>query len=205
MTTGMSHSERATLRRILRRKRRDISLRERRRAAHAVAARLLNQPAVRRAHHVAIYEAHGSELSLQIFRQRCESQGKKLYLPRVERHRFSFLPANGRQRRNRFGIAEPRTGRSRPPWAMDVILVPLLGIDPQGNRLGQGGGFYDRCLARLRLRRPRLIGIAYDCQIVDALPPAPWDIPLDAAVTPTQTLSFRAFRHGLLVDENRAQ
>jgi 5-formyltetrahydrofolate cyclo-ligase len=72
-------------------------------------------------------------------------------------------------------------------WTLDLMLVPLVGFDGACNRIGMGGGFYDRTLAYLRRRRhwrrPRLIGIAHECQRVDRIDPRPWDIPLDAVVT----------------------
>ena len=57
-------------------------------------------------------------------------------------------------RTNRLGIPEPRRGRRhlRLPWTLDLILVPLVGFDPHCNRIGMGGGFYDRTLAYLRGR-----------------------------------------------------
>jgi 5-formyltetrahydrofolate cyclo-ligase len=67
------------------------------------------------------------------------------------------------------------------------LLLPLVGFDETGNRLGMGGGYYDRTLSYLRQRkhwrRPRLVGIAHECQKVDALAPSPWDVPLDMIVT----------------------
>ena len=130
-----------------------------------------------------------------------------LALPR-RRDGRSFLPVlrPGRQPRlwfvrhapgdalkaNRLGIPEPRHGRAgRPPtWALDLILVPLVGFDTDCNRLGMGGGYYDRTLAFLSQRkhwlRPRLIGIAHECQRLDRLAPRPWDVPLDAVATERQ-------------------
>ncbi len=68
----------------------------------------------------------------------------------------------------------------------DIFLVPLLAVDRQGTRLGQGGGHYDRTLAALRARRPVLaVGVGWDMQRVDALPRDPWDMPLDAVATPS--------------------
>lgn len=89
---------------------------------------------------------------------------------------------------NRYGIPEPDTNR-HPPLPLrqlDIILMPLVGFDEKLNRLGMGGGYYDRSLAFLhhsQWRRPRLIGIAHECQKVNQLIPAPWDIPMDALVT----------------------
>lgn len=93
---------------------------------------------------------------------------------------------------NRFGIQEPQTrhgahrARRLPPWALDLVLLPLVGFDEQGNRMGMGGGFYDRSFAFSRANsgpRPRLIGVAHDCQRVERLPIASWDVPLDAIVS----------------------
>lgn len=90
---------------------------------------------------------------------------------------------------NRFGIPEPSRHRGRigPPWNLDLLLVPLVGFDADCNRIGMGGGFYDRTLAYLRhrthWRRPRLIGIAHECQRVEQIHPRTWDIPLDAVAT----------------------
>ncbi len=198
-------SLRAQWRLRLRRARQALGRKERARAARDLSRRLLSNRRLRQARHIAVYAALGSELSLTGFCHAARARGQQLYLPRIDGAQLNFLPWHAPRRRNRHGISEPWRGRSRPPWAMDVILLPLLGADLHGTRLGQGGGYYDRCLARLRFRRPPLIGIAYDCQIVDALPRAPWDIPLDGAITPTRTLQFGAARNGLLADENRTQ
>jgi 5-formyltetrahydrofolate cyclo-ligase len=70
---------------------------------------------------------------------------------------------------------------------LDVILMPLVAFDGQGNRLGMGAGYYDRTLAFLRHRRhwrkPRIIGLAYEFQRMPALPAEPWDVPLDGIIT----------------------
>ena len=80
------------------------------------------------------------------------------------------------------------------PWGLDLILLPLVGFDLKGNRLGMGGGYYDRTLSYLRHRRfwikPRLVGVAHECQKVDSLIARPWDIPLDAVVTETAFYRF---------------
>jgi 5-formyltetrahydrofolate cyclo-ligase len=90
------------------------------------------------------------------------------------------------------GIPEPDP--ARPVVRPDVLLVPLLAADHAGNRLGQGGGHYDRTLASLRANGPLLaIGLAWDMQLVATLPAQPWDQPLDAIATPT---AFHPAPHG---------
>jgi 5-formyltetrahydrofolate cyclo-ligase len=87
------------------------------------------------------------------------------------------------------GVREPSQGS--PLGNPDIVLVPLLAVDRNGNRIGYGGGHYDRTLAELRAtRRVVAVGVAWDMQIVDTLLADPWDEPLDALATP---LSWRVF------------
>lgn len=71
----------------------------------------------------------------------------------------------------------------------DLIIMPLLGFDARGTRLGYGGGYYDRTLARLQ-KRPRLIGLAFASQELEAIPRESHDIPLDMVVTEQGARSF---------------
>jgi 5-formyltetrahydrofolate cyclo-ligase len=79
-----------------------------------------------------------------------------------------------------FGTLAPEDGA--PRVAPDIILMPLLGFDRHGTRLGYGGGYYDRTLANLS-RRPRLVGFAFARQEIDHIPRQAHDVPLDAIVT----------------------
>jgi 5-formyltetrahydrofolate cyclo-ligase len=77
------------------------------------------------------------------------------------------------------GFRQPLS--SSPVARPGLILLPLLGFDRSGNRLGQGAGHYDRALALMPAAH--LVGIAWSVQEVDRLPADPWDVPLDAVVT----------------------
>jgi 5-formyltetrahydrofolate cyclo-ligase len=86
-----------------------------------------------------------------------------------------------------WGIAEPLD--DKPEVDPDVVLVPLLAFDQRGSRLGYGGGFYDRTLARLRKIKPvAAVGVAYDEQKFDAVPRESYDERLDWVLTPTGPL-----------------
>lgn len=83
-----------------------------------------------------------------------------------------------------WGIAQPR--KDKPVLHPEVLLMPLLAVDRAGWRLGYGGGFYDRTLADLRRERAILtIGLAYDEQVIDAVPHLDYDEPLDWVLTPS--------------------
>ncbi|MEJ2021895.1 MAG: 5-formyltetrahydrofolate cyclo-ligase [Maritimibacter sp.] len=87
-----------------------------------------------------------------------------------------------------FGAMVPEDGVEVVP---DVLIVPLVAFDRAGNRLGYGGGFYDRTLEKLRAARPTIaIGYAYGAQEADSLPLEPTDQPLDAIVTEAEVLRF---------------
>jgi 5-formyltetrahydrofolate cyclo-ligase len=86
-----------------------------------------------------------------------------------------------------FGTLAPTEGA--PIVEPNVILMPLLGFDKHGTRLGYGGGYYDRTLTVLS-RTPRLIGLAFASQEMERIPREPHDIPLDAVVT---ELGYRSF------------
>lgn len=127
-------------------------------------------------------------------------RGKACYLPIVPKRfgrpmRFARLGATTRWYDNRFGIAEnydPRPARARQ---MDVIFLPLVGFDLNGNRLGMGGGFYDATLAFLRSRRawrkPVLVGTAFELQKMDSIPSEAWDARLDFVVTERRVYRMR--------------
>lgn len=102
--------------------------------------------------------------------------------------RFAPWRSGDALRPNRFGIPEPDVAPSSALAARDLtlVLLPLLGFDARGNRLGMGGGFYDRTFGFRRDGRsgpPHLVGVAFACQEVAAITPEPWDVALDGALT----------------------
>lgn len=161
-----------------------------------ICAHLVNTWLYRRARHIACYFAHGNEASLELLMQDAWARRKQVYLP-ILGLRYSgqlwFVPsqADTPVYKNRFGIAEPvhaNHERRTKLRKLDLILMPLVAFDHNGNRLGMGGGFYDKTLASLNATctswsRPKRIGIAYDLQGVDTIPGEHWDVPLDAVVT----------------------
>lgn len=142
---------------------------------------------------IALYIAHGGEADPSALLRLARSLHCIVHLPVVTSHRdcrMGFVPyaPGGRLARNRYGIPEPVTRRAPVPVrSLDTIIVPLVAVDLFGTRLGSGAGFYDRALARLcrarHWRRPKLIGLAYQFQLVEHVARQPWDVPLDAILT----------------------
>jgi 5-formyltetrahydrofolate cyclo-ligase len=95
---------------------------------------------------------------------------------------------------NRYGIIEPHSRSLMNARWIDVMLMPLVGFDSKGRRLGMGGGYYDATLAylrsRKRWRKPLMVGVAYACQELKEVPTEPWDIRLDMMLTENGLISF---------------
>ncbi|MHB9796783.1 5-formyltetrahydrofolate cyclo-ligase [Pseudomonas sp. MT3] len=193
----MIHSDglsRPALRRQLREARRALTPLQQRLAAQALYRRMAQHPLFRRARHIALYLPADGEIDPRPLMKAAQKRGKATYLPVLSdwprtHMTFQRVGLGERWTRNRFGIAEPARDRSRqrPAWALDLLLLPLVGFDPQGGRLGMGKGFYDRTLAYLGMRKnwhtPTLLGLAHECQKVDRLELASWDVPLMGTVT----------------------
>lgn len=190
---------RTLLRRQLRQARRALTPREQRAASERLLRQLAHHPLFRRSRHIAFYLANDGEIDPYLLMQRARELGKHCYLPVLRRWpanqmHFQRLRPDQRWTTNRYGIREPRPDPrwQVSPWRLDLVLMPLVGFDDQGNRLGMGGGYYDRMFAYRRTRAhwpgPRLLGLAHHCQKVDQLPVAPWDVPLDGIVSDQQII-----------------
>lgn len=185
---------RPALRRQLRQARRQLSAVQQRQAARALYRQLAQHPLFRRARTLALYLPADGEINPEYLLHAAWRRGKAVYIPLLSRWPatrmlFQQIKPGETLQKNRFGIAEPRANQSRQRkcWALDLILLPLVGFDEKGGRLGMGGGFYDRSLACLRLRQswrtPVLIGLAHECQKVDRLTLSKLDVPMTATVT----------------------
>ncbi len=185
---------RAQLRSALRNKRRNLSPLQQAQAAQQLYLQLAQHPLFRRAQHIALYHASDGEIDPHLLVREAWRRGKSVYLPVLApwpktTMLFQRVRPTQQWEKNRFGILQPRwcAAEQRAAWALDAVFLPLVGFDQQGGRLGMGGGFYDRCFAQLCQRdqaiTPQRIGLAHECQRVEQLPLAPWDVPLSAVVT----------------------
>jgi 5-formyltetrahydrofolate cyclo-ligase len=200
--TKASTSNKKALRRHLRRRRRSLKPAQQRQAARALTRQLLLHFGHRRGRHVGLYLPNDGEIDPRYFMHEARRRGFVIYLPKLHPVLGNLLwfyrfDENTPLLENHLGIPEPCAPRraSRPPWALNTVLMPLVGFDLNGARLGMGGGFYDRTFAFKRLmpaRPPALIGMAHDVQQVDELPVASWDVPMNGIVTPTRRIHTTA-------------
>ncbi len=195
----MSTLQKSELRSQLRALRRGLSRAQQQRASLALDKRLRRIKRLQRGSTIALYLPNDGEISPLPSLHRLSRQGHRCYLPCIHGKTLTFRHFRPGQKLvpNRFGIPEPATrrGNSLPVGQLSLLCLPLVGFDERGNRLGMGGGFYDRTLATLPpQRRPLLVGLAHELQRVTALPVQSWDIPLDAIVTDRRVYRLKTLR-----------
>jgi 5-formyltetrahydrofolate cyclo-ligase len=206
-------STRNEIRKSLRTKRQGLSQVEQKEFSDDLLIQLSARRDVLAAKNIALYLANDSELDAMPFIKWCWQNNKKTYLPVI--HPFShgqllFLhyDENSAMKKNNYGILEPKLDVRliKTISEIDIIFTPLVAFDRLGNRLGMGGGFYDRTLSSWyqqyryqnqeldvtssKLTKPYPIGLAHDIQLIDAIPTQLWDIPLPEIITPTKQYKF---------------
>jgi len=140
---------------------------------------------------VAGYWASHGELPLNLVIPPLAARGQQFLLPVIGKGkhlRFAPWQSGDEVQPNRYGIPEPvEPGELLEPFQLDLVFVPLLGFDRRGNRLGHGGGYYDRSFAflneQVRPTEPLLVGIAYAFQELPQVEEEAWDVPLDFIAT----------------------
>ena len=171
--------DRPSLRRRLRAARRAVPASERPAAAAAIDRAIARLGLPKPGSRIAAFEPYDGEIDPSVVLRRARRLGCRIYLPEIthmRRRRLRFVPES-----------HPGPRHARNPRWLDLVLVPLVGFDRRGYRLGVGGGFYDRHFAFLRHRqswqRPILLGIAFEVQRLDHFAEQSHDVPLWGVVT----------------------
>ncbi|MXW73720.1 MAG: 5-formyltetrahydrofolate cyclo-ligase [Gammaproteobacteria bacterium] len=186
------------LRSSLRKRRAILSASQRDEAAEQCAQLARALPALQHARCIAAYIAHRGEISCEPIIDWALERGVTVLLPVVVGRHMRFAPFDPSEAlaQNRWGILEPewRPGRWVSARRPNVVLLPLVAFDSGGNRLGQGGGYYDRAFAfrnaSKNWRRPLLVGLGYEFQQVGQLYAKPTDVPVDAVITEMRIHEF---------------
>ena len=171
------------VRELLAQKRRLLSKEDIAEQSSKVVAAVEQMPSFQSAKTVLIYYPTHNEVDLLSLIERYKKE-KTFLFPVVHRKTMTACPyeGNAKMHRGKFNIPEPTT----EPYVgdIDLILVPGVGFDKRGNRLGRGGGYYDKFITRLG-RKTLLVGVGYDFQLVEEVPANRWDKRLDYVVTPS--------------------
>jgi 5-formyltetrahydrofolate cyclo-ligase len=157
-------------------------------ASAAACTRLAALETFRHASVVMLYMPLPTEIDLTPAAIRCFRHGQTVCVPRVDWKGRDMVPVeissfdDEVMEIDDHGVRTPREGRPVVPHVIDMVIVPGLAFDPNGNRLGRGGGFYDRFLRRLR-RSATTVGLAFDAQIIDEVPADDRDFAVSTIVT----------------------
>jgi 5-formyltetrahydrofolate cyclo-ligase len=191
--SNQTSTQRQAVRQHFRRLRNSLSRSQQKNAARDLVRTLERSGLLLRHQHVALYLANDGEINPAHVLQRLLKRGVHCYLPVLHplyrgRLHFSRVTPDTGYRANRYGIAEPCLSQRQlmNPAFLSLVLLPLVAFDERGNRMGMGGGYYDRSFAfkhRGSAPTPVMIGLAHECQKAAALQTESWDLPLDGIVT----------------------
>jgi len=139
---------------------------------------------------IACYLPMADEVDPTRIIERAWCAKKRIFCPVIAKSGKMFfrrLEPDTTLRQNRFGLWEPIDGEIIAARQLDLVITPLVAFDDENNRIGMGGGYFDRYFAfqkrSTRWLRPKLIGLAFDCQKVEKIVANPWDIRLCAVIS----------------------
>ncbi|MCL1079225.1 5-formyltetrahydrofolate cyclo-ligase [Parashewanella spongiae] len=189
--------DRKSLRQSIRKQRNALTRQQQESFSFQGASRILDCLKNKQVKTVALYLSNDGELDTTPLIEKLWEKSIRVCLPVL--HPFNkgqllFLHYDGKSkmRYNKYGIAEPCLDIRNviPVTELDVIITPLVAFDCHGNRMGMGGGYYDRTLANVDLVTTKVIGFAHDCQQISKVPIESWDVPLSTIVTPSTLHQF---------------
>lgn len=155
------------------------------RAAELLTSNLLFQ----NSQHIACYMATPEEFDCAPIVKKIWQAKKSCYLPVLSSNNtlvFACYRNKNKLVTNRYSILEPFQPEVFSPEKLDIVLLPLVAFDLEGNRLGMGAGYYDRTFAfkqNNKMRKPFLLGVGYECQKVENIISDDWDVKLDGMLT----------------------
>ncbi len=175
------------------RARREMPTAEREIASELICDRVIRCGEFASAKLIACYLPMRDEVDTRAIIERAWRANKRIFVPVLrKRSEMSFREIHPESllERNSFGIWEPASGAFTSARDLHIAIVPTVAFDAKNNRIGMGGGNYDRCFSFLRNRkhwfRPKLIGVAFECQKVEKISPNTWDIRLYRVISETR-------------------
>ena len=179
-----------TLRKNALRARRDMSTESRASASRIICQRVRDSREFYSSKSLACYLPMDDEVDTREIIECAWRANKRVFVPilrNTSEMLFCQIEPESELEKNYFGLWEPARGILIEPRQLDLVVTPTVAFDMHRNRIGMGGGYYDRCFSFLRHRkkwiRPKLLGIAFQCQQVEKITPNRWDIRLSRIVT----------------------
>jgi 5-formyltetrahydrofolate cyclo-ligase len=163
--------------------------------------RLIASEAFRHAETVLLFMPLPREVDLSHIALRCFQDNRTICLPKIDWDHQRMWPVAMQSFDehalvpDRYGLRVPERGAPIPLEMIDMVLVPGLAFDAEGNRLGRGGGYYDRFLSQPAFVG-RSVGMGFDCQVVDRVPTAAHDVPVDMVITDRRVIAPDRARRG---------
>jgi len=181
------------IRKKIREQRQQLSHDERLQASIHISEAIASSPLFMRAKQIALYLSNDGEIDISPVFKTAWQRGKRCYLPVLtpigKKLLFAPYAPDSVMKNNRFGIPEPVVNKRTllTPQQLNLVLTPLVAFDPKGNRIGMGGGYYDRSFAFLRrqqhYKQPRFCGTGFHFQEITEIKYQEWDVPLFGAFT----------------------
>lgn len=191
--------EQSIIRKRLQTERENLTKKQQADFSSMICQQIIDSDALTDAQHIAFYlpvRGEADPTPLQTFSHHAD---KQFYLPILSASKknhleFALYNKQTEMKLNRFNIPEPAPDAAHfliDPAKLDAVIMPMVAIDRSGNRVGMGGGFYDRTFAFKKSQdcRPQLIAFAYDFQLIDEHTPQPWDVPADAIALQNEFIS----------------
>lgn len=200
----MMPAQKEALRRAIRRRRKSLGPDWMRNMSETIQTTVLELDAFSRARVVACYLAYPAEVQTGTILDVCWNRGKRVCVPAwcagSREYRLAWMERNDSTAAGPHGIPQPETPVMADLAQVDMVIVPGLAFDAAGNRLGHGGGYYDRLLSEKTLHRAFRVGLAFSFQLVEAVPVNNADermnvvVTQDGAILPKKTRSARGGR-----------
>ena len=158
-------------------------------ASSDISQKIITSEHFKDANNIGCYLSTEYEVSTDIIINSVHKKNKNLYVPKIKQgHAMDFvkMTLNSKMVKNKYGIHEPLSEDIIDANKLDIAVVPIVAFDEKKNRIGMGGGFYDRkfkYIKNTQKKYPLLIGVAFECQKVEKIKPECWDVKLSAIVT----------------------
>ncbi len=170
-----------------RQSRRNLSVTEKHHKSQQIIKKIIQSDYYKNSQNIGVYFATPEEVNLQTLIETAWQDGKMIYLPVINQEKllFSQYAASTTLIKDTFNISVPKCDNYVLAKELDLVITPLVAFDDNNNRIGMGGGFYDRAFSFKKIQqKPILVGVAFALQKTNTLITTNrWDICLDKVIT----------------------